>query len=94
MCLLWDNRLLFIVKSVQSSATSVLLVSFLKFLYQFISFFYFKNQSCIYVKDLVEDIPDDVDLQNSPGKLSILLKYIFLFASLIIFLNVVKWDLT
>jgi len=33
-----------------------------------------QNQSCIYVKDLVEDIPDDVDLQNSPGKLSIVLK--------------------
>ena len=39
----------------------------------FTSFFY-QSQSCIYVKDLMEDIPDDVDLQNSPGKLSIVLK--------------------
>ena len=26
-----------------------------------------QDQACIYVKDLMEDIPDDVDIQNSPG---------------------------
>ncbi|XP_020630293.1 nuclear pore complex protein Nup160-like [Orbicella faveolata] len=35
-----------------------------------------QNQSCIYVKDLVEDIPDDVDLQNSPAQSHLLRKVV------------------
>ena len=49
---------------------------FLKFLLHvtILLLFFYQSQSCIYVKDLMEDIPDDVDLQNSPGKLSSVLK--------------------
>ncbi|XP_068751589.1 nuclear pore complex protein Nup160-like isoform X2 [Montipora capricornis] len=35
-----------------------------------------QDQACIYIKDVVEDVPDDVDLQNLPGQGHLLRKVV------------------